>query len=177
MRFMYSRKLAGSGISRNLFSQSRSVWLDRGAYPTKEGSSAARVKGDAVRTQISSKAANRRMQSLSKWNVGDYSGIVEYDGDSRSQLCRRAELETLPLPTTTMAGLQTGCSPRSWWSSRLANRSTASPLLQPLLPEWGCRPVFLHSRSIRREQRSVRAAQSLRFRAPAVLLDIPARFA
>src|SRR5436305_8177666 len=77
---MYSRKLAGSGISRNFLSQSRSVWLDRGAYPTKETSSEARVKGDAARAQISSKAANRRMQSLSKWNAGDYSGIVKYVG-------------------------------------------------------------------------------------------------
>src|SRR5436309_9112209 len=164
---MYSRRLAGSGMSRNLLSQSRSVWLDRGAYPTKETSSAARVKGD-VRAQISSKAANRRMQSLSKWNAGDYSGIVEYVGTAALGYPSRAKLDSGP-PTSAKAALRTGCSPRSWWSSRLANRSTASPLLQPLLPEWGCRPVFLHSRPIRGEQRSVRAAQSLRFRAAAVL--------
>src|SRR5438477_5274059 len=91
---MYSRKLAGSGISRNFLSQSRSVWLDRGAYPTKETSSEARVKGDAARAQISSKAANRRMQSLSKWNAGDYSGIVEHVGTAALG-CPGAKLETL----------------------------------------------------------------------------------
>src|SRR5947209_497384 len=90
---MYSRRLAGSGMSRNLLSQSRSVWLDRGAYPTKETSSAARVKGD-VRAQISSTAANRRMQSLSKWNAGDYSGIVEHVGTAALG-CPGTKLETL----------------------------------------------------------------------------------